>query len=286
MDVGLTDKRLHNSSIDRTLAIFDAFTSGNTSGPLRIAQVSERTGMPKSTVHRLLAAMVAHGYVAKSGIHYRLAERTFELGSRAQVGRIRDLRATASPYIADLFTATRQTIHLAVLSGTEVLYLEKLSGLSAHPHIPTRAGSRRPAHATAVGKALIAFGEEDARISMSGHLPRLTAYTISNSIGMRQSISRIRDSGIAIDNEESFLGITCIAAPVMDPASGSAVAAISIVGSVSGTHPVRHKAALVRTAEQLSTALRAQPGVPADTNPVPPRPAARSVQTVPAPTRP
>jgi DNA-binding IclR family transcriptional regulator len=274
--VGLTDKRSHNSSIDRTLAVFDAFTSSNTSEPLRIAQVSERTGMPKSTVHRLLAAMVAHGYVAKSGIHYRLAERTFELGSHAQVGGIRDLRAIASPYIADLFTATRQTIHLAVLSGVEVLYLDKMSGLGSHPHIPTRAGGRRPAHATGVGKALIAFRGGDVRFAMNGPLPRLTAYTISNPIGMKQSISRIRDSGIAVDNEESFLGVTCIAAPVMDHCSGSAVAAISIAGSVGGTHPIRHKSALVRTAEQLSSALRTQIDGVADTNLIPHRRAAPS----------
>ncbi|TSD40375.1 IclR family transcriptional regulator [Rhodococcus sp. KBS0724] len=254
MNVGLAAEQ-PNSSVDRTLAVFDAFTSSNTPAALRISQISERSGMPKSTVHRLLAAMVAHGYVRKAGVHYRLAERIFELGHHAQVGQIGDLRDVANPYIAELFAATRHTIHLAVLSGTDVLYVEKMHGLGSLD-IPTRTGGRQPAYSTGVGKALLAFGSPDAvsnALRLKFH--RFTAYTVASARGMEQSICRIRDSGIAIDREESFLGVTCIAAPVMDIDLKTAVAAISITGPATGTTLLRHRSLLSKTADQLSHAL-------------------------------
>lgn len=253
MGEGHVSEQSPNSSIDKALTVLDAFAGS--SATLRIADIAERTGMPKSTVHRLLATMVAHGYIRKSGIHYRLGERTFELGHHAQVGPVRDLRNIAHPYVAELFATTRQTIHLAVLSGTDVLYVEKMRGLSG-PDIPTQTGRRRPAHSTGVGKALIAFGTpDDLRNALRSNLLRFTAYTVATARGMEQSIARIREAGIAVDREESFLGVTCVAAPVIDRRTGTAVAAMSISGSTSGGSPMRYRAVLEKTAEQLSRAL-------------------------------
>ncbi|WP_188279583.1 IclR family transcriptional regulator [Streptomyces sp. CBMA29] len=252
-DAAAAAGEVRDTSVGKALAVLDTLSGSRKS--LGVSEIAARTGMAKSTVHRLLSAMIEHGYVAKEGERYLLAERVFELGSRVQVGAAKDLRELASPYLAELFALTRQTIHLAILSGADILYIDKVSGLGA-PRMDTRIGGRRPAYATGLGKALLAFAPSPhLRAVLDGSFKRFTAYTIPDAQRMKLSLVRVRETGIATDHEESFLGVACLAAPIWAADHSRAVAAVSLSCPVLGRTPARYRSVLVDTAQQLSTAL-------------------------------
>ncbi|WP_236794735.1 IclR family transcriptional regulator [Amycolatopsis sp. GM8] len=242
-----------DTSVGKGLMVLDALA--RSPSPLGISEIAARTGMAKSTIHRLLNTMAGHAYVAKEGERYLLAERVFELGNRVQVGPEKGLREAAAPYVAELFAATRQTIHLAVLSGVDILYIGKASGVGM-PKMATRVGGRRPAYATGLGKTLVAFAPEaEVQRNLDRKFRQFTAYTVPDGRRLWQSLVRVREAGFATDNEESFLGVTCLAAPIWSPDKSRAVASISLSSTVSGHSPNRFKTALLNTANQLSDAL-------------------------------
>jgi len=252
-DAAVAAGEVRDTSVGKALAVLDALSGSKK--PLGVSEIAARTGMAKSTVHRLLSAMGAHGYVAKENERYLLAERVFELANRVQVGTAKDLRELASPYVAELFALTRQTIHLAILSGADVLYVDKVAGLGA-PRMPTRIGGRRPAYATGLGKALLAFAPPvQLKAVFEGPFKRFTAYTVPDAQRMKLSLLRVRETGVATDHEESFLGVACLATPVWGADHSRAVAAISLSCPVLGRTPARYTSVLVDTARQLSSAL-------------------------------
>src|ERR1700730_16762548 len=126
---------------------------------LTLAKMPRRTEIPKPTVQRLAGELLALGLLEGERGVYRLGMRMFELGQL--VPRQRDLREAALPFMQDLFEATHETVHLAVLDGTEVLYIDKISG---HRRVAagSRVGGRLPAHCTAVGKAILALSPPSA----------------------------------------------------------------------------------------------------------------------------
>jgi DNA-binding IclR family transcriptional regulator len=194
---------------------------------LSLAELSHRTGIPKPTAHRLLAELAAWNIVERTPEGIRLGMGLFELGQLAPLQR--GLREAAAPFLADLFEATHETVHLAVPDGVEVVYVEKLPGRRG-PKIGSRVGGRMPAYCTGVGKAMLAFAppERFAAVLAAG-LARRTPRTVIVPGLLDQEIARVRDRGVAEEHEESTVGIACVAAPVLD-GSGHAVAAISITG--------------------------------------------------------
>jgi len=133
--------------IDRISLILDAFDGP---GHLTLAQIVRRTRLPRSSAHRMLERMVQLRWLRRSGRDYELGMRLVELGSLA-VRQDRLVRA-AGPLLGELHRATGLVVHLAVLDGADVVYLEKVGD----QRIPTRVGARQPAHCTAVGKAILA----------------------------------------------------------------------------------------------------------------------------------
>lgn len=129
----------------------------------------------------------------------------------------------------DLRTATGASVHLAILDGTEVVYLQVLAAKQAPP-MNSRRGGRLPAHVTGVGKAMLAFADPDLvqRVLATG-LPRLTPRSITTPGHLRRELAAIQASGIAYDREESNLGVLCAAAPVFGP-DGDVKAAMSVSG--------------------------------------------------------
>lgn len=242
-----------DTSVGKGLCVLDALATSR--APLGVSEIAHRTGMAKSTIHRLLMSMISHGYVAKVDDRYSLADRVFEVGNRVQVGEVGNLRESAAPYLAELFALTRQTVHLGVLSGSDVLYVDKVAGTSS-PRMTTRVGGRRPAYATGLGKALLAFASPPVvKQTLAGSFQRFTAYTVPDAQRMKQSLVRVRETGVATDYEESFLGVACLAAPVWNADATRAVAAISLSCTVSGRSPSRYRTALNDVARQLSAAL-------------------------------
>ncbi|WP_116051786.1 IclR family transcriptional regulator [Amycolatopsis palatopharyngis] len=213
------------STAARISALLTAFRPGDDA--LGVSELARRTALPKSSVHRLTGHLVAYGLLERAGPSLRLGLRLFEIGQLAT--RQRGIVDAARPYLADLREATRNTVHLAVLEGTEVVYLDVLRGPDA-PRLPSRIGGRFPAHATAVGKAILANGpQERIQAVIDAGLPRLSPRTVTAPGLLRRQLERIRAEGIAYEREESGPGVVCAASPLLDSV-GTAVAAISISG--------------------------------------------------------
>lgn len=211
--------------IDRISLVLDAFEGP---GRLTLAQIVRRTGLPRSSAHRMLERLVALRWLRRDGRDYELGMRLVELGSLA-LHQDRIHRA-AIPLLRDLHRATGLVVHLAVLDGSDVVYLEKIGDHMAAA-IPTRVGGRQPAHCTAVGKAILADDDNatvDATVDLSA---RKTRYSIATATQLATELAKVRAHGIAVEREESLPGFGCVAAPI-GPA-GQAVAAVSVCGPLS-----------------------------------------------------
>lgn len=243
----------NDTSAGKALALLDAFISPRSI--LGVSELASLAHLPKSTAFRLLNALVVCGYLHRVGDQYSLSDRVFELGSHTRMARPHGLRDRAMPFMAELFGQTRQTIHLAVLAGTDVLYLEKLYGHESL-RLGTAVGGRRPAYATALGKAMLAFAEQEpADWCRRIRYHRFTAYTIVSPELMKQSLTRVHDEGLAFDSEESMLGVACVAVPILNSRNGRAIAALSLSTPVGNGSARRFTKPLAKAAEQLSTQL-------------------------------
>ncbi|MEA5457022.1 IclR family transcriptional regulator [Sinomonas sp. JGH33] len=211
--------------VSRVAAILSAFTSETPA--MGVSELARRCGLAKSTVSRIVAELIEHGFLERKGNDLILGLRVFELGELA--ARPRDLRRLAVAVMADLRQATGQTVHMAVLEDAEVVYIAIMHSRTS-PRMPSRVGGRMPAFATGVGKALLAFAPMSAvdRVIEKG-LWKVGPRTITDGDVLRDELLRIRASGLAIEREESGEGISCAAAPIIG-ADGTVVAAISISG--------------------------------------------------------
>jgi IclR family acetate operon transcriptional repressor len=238
----------------RIATVLGAFRPGDNT--LGVSELARRTGLAKTTVHRLAGHLAEAGLLEREGTSLRLGLRLFEIGQLAV--RRRGLVDAARPYLADLREATRNTVHLAVLEGTEVVYLDVLRGPDA-PDLPSRIGGRFPAHATGVGKAILAYSPESvvAQVIEAG-LPRVSSRTITAPGLLRRQLTRIHEDGIAFEREESGVGVVCAASPLVAP-GGHAVAAVSISGWATRMRTERVAPAVRTVALALSRTLRKDP---------------------------
>jgi DNA-binding IclR family transcriptional regulator len=209
--------------IDRISLVLDAFEGP---GRLTLAQIVRRTGLPRSSAHRMLDRLVALRWLRRSGRDYELGMRLVELGSLA-VHQDRLVRA-AGPLLAELHRATGLVVHLAVLDGPDVVYLEKVGDrMLGAPQ--TRVGARLPAHCTAVGKAILAYSDEDAAVDLQA---RKTKYSIATSSQLALELAKVRAHGVAFEREESLPGFGAVAAPIGNPGEAP-VAAVSVCGPMN-----------------------------------------------------
>lgn len=214
-----------DSMIARVALILTAFDGVEDS--VRISQIAQRSGLPKASVSRIVRELVAHEFLERRDNEVRLGLKFFELGSRTR--RPHDLRRLAMGTLADLRRATGHTIHLAILEGREVVYIEILQGRDGL-RLPSQVGGRLPAHATGVGKAILAHFPEDALDAyMSEPLEKIGPNTITAPHDLRVELEAVRANGVAYEREESGSGICCAASPILR-ASGAPLAGISISG--------------------------------------------------------
>jgi DNA-binding IclR family transcriptional regulator len=238
------------TSSGRALTLLDAFA-----GPRSLLGVSElaaRAGVPKSTAHRLLATLVDSGYVRRVEGRYCLAEHAFALGNTLWACRPGGLRERAVPYMMELSQQTQGTVHLAILDGPGVLYLEKLFAHNATP-CPTVVGSRRPVHCTALGKSMLAHTDE-AQLGryLSGDLRRFTMHTRVTVDALKRDLDQARKDRVAVESEEYRMGLTCVAAPIVDRETGVAVAALSVSTTPDRVRLRRFASEVLRAADALT----------------------------------
>src|SRR5881628_2970243 len=179
--------------IDRVSLVLDAFDGP---GRLTLAQVVRRTGLPRSSAHRMLDRLVQLRWLRRSGRDYELGMRLVELGSLA-IHQDR-LHKAATPLLHELHRATGLVVHLAVLDGAHVVYLDKIGDRMAAA-IPTRVGGRQPAHCAAVGKAILADGELSDDLDLTS---RKTRFSISSRAQLATELAKVRSHGVAFDREE------------------------------------------------------------------------------------
>jgi DNA-binding IclR family transcriptional regulator len=235
--------------LGKVLAVLHAF--GVDDDALSLAEIGRRTGLAKGTLHRVAADLVAARLLDRGEGGYRLGGQLFELGMRASLER--RMLEVAIPFMQDLYQRTQEVVHLGILDGTEVMYVEKIGG-HRQASAPSRIGGRMPLYCTGIGKALLAFGGRDLLASVvDSGLDRLTPRTIVAPGLLRAELRRVERDGIAYEHEESTVGIACVAAPVRD--GDAVIAAISVTGPVNRFRPEQHAVAVRAAADGVAATL-------------------------------
>jgi DNA-binding IclR family transcriptional regulator len=214
------------AAVDKAISVLRAF--GDEAGVgLGVSELARRAGLSKSTTFRLLGMLERNGVVDRAHTAYRLGPVIRELGAQLSAPDDDRIQNLLTPYLADLYVATTLTVQLAVLRGTEIVFLNKLEG--RHRVRPAgRIGERVAAPATTVGRLMLAYDEDALQrtlASRGGWPPR----SIAREDRLRADLQRTRRDGIAIDTGDLVPGLTCIAAPVFGQ-DGRAIAALAVSG--------------------------------------------------------
>jgi len=204
----------------------------NAETALGVSEAARRLRVAPSTAHRLLSTLVAHGFAMRSpiGRGYRRGPALVRLFGRRPVQLV-ILRDAAHPVLERVSRETGETAHLSILDGLDVVGIDIVESLNPvvyrHP-----IGSRVPAHATAVGHALLSLSPEAAEALIAEGLARLTDTTVPHGPALRRSLAAVIRRGYAVNNRQWHAETAGVAAPIVD-ASGEVVAAIGISGPAS-----------------------------------------------------
>lgn len=219
------------TSVVKALEVLDLFTIEE--HELSLTEISRRMGQHKSSVYRVLRTLEAAGMLQRDENtgRYRLGLKIVDLAGRV-LGKY-DLRTTAAPFMEELAQKTGEIIHLSILEGKDIVYLEK-KGAGQVLTVATKIGGKYPAYASAMGKLLLAHlpKEKLEAVISEIDLSPLTSSTITDKSRLARELKKIRKQGYSQDNEEAFPGIRCIAAPVRDQQE-------RVVAAISATVPIQ-----------------------------------------------
>ena len=199
------------------------------SGEMTLGEITTTVRGHPSTIYRLLAALEKFGFVRRDPHtgRFSLGLRLAELGHLA-LERI-ELRMIARPVLQRLMEETAETIHLMVLDGDTGIYIDRVES-PQRVRVASSLGARQTLHCSGVGKAMLAFLDEEKRNHIiTGRLPRFTANTITSAATLRRHLVEVKSRGVAFDDCEVEEGVRCVGAPIFDH-TGQAVASISISG--------------------------------------------------------
>jgi DNA-binding IclR family transcriptional regulator len=211
--------------LDRAAAILGAFDA--THRELTLAALVARCGLPRSTTHRTAERMIRLGWLDKPRSRYRIGNRLFEISGLAPIRH--ELREAVLPFLQDLHTATRTTVQLGVLDGSQVLIVDKITGHRPMPML-SQVGGTVPAYCSALGRAILAYSSAGVVEGvLAAGMPRRTPRTLTTEVALLRELAAIPDRGWAQEREEGNIGVSCVAAPVFGP-EGDVVAAVSVTG--------------------------------------------------------
>lgn len=226
-------------SVERAITLLELL--GQSDHHLGITDIAERSKLPIATVHRLLTTLVKLGYVEQNAesLKYTLGIRLLHLRG-AVIGQVK-LGVEAMPVMKMLMKRVNETVHLAVLSEGEIMYIDRVEGLQTQG-MYTRIGKRAYAHCTALGKVMLAYMPDNAWHDVVARhgLPRLSPTTITTEDGLVAELVRIRQRGYAIDEGETGEKVRCIAAPIRNY-RGDVIAAMSVSAPRDRLHAGRDK---------------------------------------------
>jgi len=219
--------RNNSSSLRRALSVLRFIAENDSGRPLGLAELAMGTGLPKSTLKRLVVPLVDEGLLQQSADNgaYSLGAFTAYLGGQ-YLERL-DLRTLGRPVLEGLTADTSETAHLVIRDGFEVVYIDKVD--SPNPvRMYSRIGNRLPMYCTATGKAILSQLPTHVLDELAeGGLPRLTPTTLTNVADLRRAVDKARANRYAVDNGENEIGIRCAGAAILDQ-SGRPVGALSV----------------------------------------------------------
>lgn len=238
------------SGVSRVFAVLGAFDEDHRS--LSLSALARRSGLPLTTTHRLVAELVAsEGLLRLTSGEYVIGRRVWDIGMLSPVQS--GLRQLASPFLHDIYVATLATVHLAVRDGTEVLYVDRLSGRRSVP-VVSDIGSRLPMHSTGVGKVLLAHAPPEVLEDVMSQLQPFTLRTITDPQQLRQQLARVRRDGYAHTSNEMTTASASVAVPVAT-LDGAVIAALGVVVPRLGSDRSRLTASLLMAARGIARSI-------------------------------
>lgn len=255
------ERAAFSQSLERGLAILSAFGRGGSS--LGIAQLGRELDLSRSTTHRYVATLAMLGYLEQDAAtkKYRLGPRVIDLGLAAINSM--EVREVSAPHLQQLSDETGYTVNMAVLDGLDIVYVDRCRNSRAGQReidLNLHVGSRLPAYCTSMGKVLLAFlPTHDRNTLLDGaSLTRRGPNTITAKRKLLKELERVRQTRLAVNNEELAYGLRSIAVPVWSQ-TGDVVAAINIAvhrSLVSMDELLEDLApALVATASEISARI-------------------------------
>ena len=222
------DDRYRLQVIERTLAVLFAFSTARP--VLTLDELVGALAINKTSLFRIVRTLEIEGLLIRDDESYRLGPRVLELGN-VYLSTL-SVHHVAQRHLAELAAACGQTVSMAILDGLDVVYVA-IEHAQREVGIQGEIGGRHPAHATGLGKVLLAELSDDEILERIGDRPlkRLTHRTVVEPQALLRRLRQVRDDGYAIDDEERGIGIRCVAAPVRDR-QDRVIAAVSVAGPI------------------------------------------------------
>lgn len=240
-------------SVERTFELLELMADAG--GEVALSELAEKSGLPLPTIHRIIRTLVNSGYARQQpSRRYALGPRLIRLGETAS----RALGSWARPYLAELTEVTGESANMAVLDGAQIVYVAQVPS----PHsmrMFTEVGRRVDAHATAVGKAVMATmpADEVTQLLSRTAMNPQTERTITDVEAMHEELGRIREQGYAIDDGEQEVGVRCYAVAVPGAPAGAGISISGPEGRMTRIATDEVIPLMQRLAKDLSTELRA-----------------------------
>ena len=213
-------------SVGKALAIIEALLQAPK--PLSAREIGERSGVNRTTAHRLLNTLILHGWVERhveGG--YRLSVKFLALAHVSV--QVRGLFDEIRPALLPLSEQSRETVHVGVMDAFDIVHVDKIESLE-RVGVSSRIGSRGVTHRTGLGKALLAASSDEfvaAYIEHGRH--REPPFTVETADTVWESVRRVRETGYSLDDEEDSIGVRCLGAAICG-AGGIPLFAVSITG--------------------------------------------------------
>lgn len=239
--------------LTRSFAILNAFRPGDVS--VQPTELARRTGLSKATGHRIVREMVDLGILERTDAGVSIGLRMFEIGQLVPLHS--PLRVAALPFLTDLSEATGGAMHLAVLEGADVVYLEIVNPIKG---LSSRTGGRLPARSTAAGWAILAFSTDQVVREVLG--PSF-ATPRDRSRPRPEDLAGVRAHRFACDPEGDSGAVKAVAVPVLDR-SGAAIAALSLLHPTGTSQQHRFVPALQVAAKALGRTVHRHSVRPVD----------------------
>ena len=238
-------------SVERALDVLEGLAAS--ADEVSLSELAARTGMPLTTIHRLVKTLESRGYVRRtSARRYGLGAPLIGLGEAAS----RLFGSRARIFLAELVRLSGETANLALLEGDHVVYVANVPS-PYKMRMFTEVGNRVLPHCTDVGKVLLAHlpAGQAEQVLLRGGMPRRTVHTVTDMPELLAQLEHIRAAGYAIDAEEEEIGVRCFAVPVLT--TSGPIAAISVSGPLARlTNEVRER--VVPEMQRIAAAFAAE----------------------------